>query len=396
MKHEWYFKPRRPGDTCRDPISQDFFSQEAIEDSAEALVRESIQNSLDAGIDGKRISVRVALGTTRQARQIGSFLDGLWPHLRAEHNGLQLSIDQGDACEFLSIEDFGTRGLEGDPSQWEPDPETKNDFFAFFRAEGYTDKEGSDLGRWGVGKTVFSRSSLVNTFFGLTVRHSDRRRLLLGRAIIKSHRVGETGYVPDGYFGAVEDEFVHPLEDEGQLEKFRALFDLHRATQPGLSVVVVWRDPAIDVTSLLQAVIRNYFYAVLGGRLDVKLESDSTQINIRADTLSECLARTTDGFRASVEPLVGLAEWSLRDVGDSAPILIAQPSTDFSPKWSDELLSEGQAKAIRERLSEGLPVAIRVPIRVMPSGHRGEDGAFTVYLKRDEHCEKPVFVRKAS
>ncbi len=42
---KWFFKKQRPGDTTREPIQGEFFSTEAISNTAEALVREGIQNS---------------------------------------------------------------------------------------------------------------------------------------------------------------------------------------------------------------------------------------------------------------------------------------------------------------------------------------------------------------
>ena len=58
-----------------------------------------------------------------------------------------------------------------------------------------------DRGGWGVGKTVFPRSSRLKAFFALTVRHDDRRRMLMGGAVLRSHRVGGKYFAPDGYFG---------------------------------------------------------------------------------------------------------------------------------------------------------------------------------------------------
>ena len=40
---------------------------------------------------------------------------------------------QNSACPFLVFEDFGTTGLEGDPTQWHPMEGFRNGFFTFFR-----------------------------------------------------------------------------------------------------------------------------------------------------------------------------------------------------------------------------------------------------------------------
>src|SRR5262249_19681581 len=149
-------------------------------------------------------------------------------------------------------------GLCGDPLQWHKKEGVKNGFFTFFRAEGQSDKEQGDRGRWGVGKFVFPRSSRVSSLLAVTVRHDDKRRLLMGRAILKTHAIGDKRYVADGYYGELRDvagggQVVAPIEDVKAEEKtdtkvidrFCSDFGLKRGTEPGLSIVVPWYDPEI-------------------------------------------------------------------------------------------------------------------------------------------------------
>lgn len=48
MTASWSFRPHHRTDKVRDPIQGEFFSDEAVGEPAQALVREAIQNSLDA------------------------------------------------------------------------------------------------------------------------------------------------------------------------------------------------------------------------------------------------------------------------------------------------------------------------------------------------------------
>ncbi|RMF75507.1 MAG: hypothetical protein D6738_03630 [Acidobacteria bacterium] len=57
---DWLFAPMRPGDLNIDPVEREFFATEALGGITDALVRESIQNSLDAAVDD-RVDVRFAL-----------------------------------------------------------------------------------------------------------------------------------------------------------------------------------------------------------------------------------------------------------------------------------------------------------------------------------------------
>jgi len=45
---QWQFRRMHPGEMNIDPIESEFFSTEALESLADALVREAIQNSLGA------------------------------------------------------------------------------------------------------------------------------------------------------------------------------------------------------------------------------------------------------------------------------------------------------------------------------------------------------------
>jgi hypothetical protein len=48
MKPQWHFNMRRACDRMRDSANDAFFTAESLENLSEALVREGIQNSLDA------------------------------------------------------------------------------------------------------------------------------------------------------------------------------------------------------------------------------------------------------------------------------------------------------------------------------------------------------------
>ena len=123
---------------------------------------------------------------------------------------------------------------------------------------------GKERGRWGVGKYVFPRSSRANAFFGLSVRNDDKKRVLLGTSVFKSHRSGGQYFCPDGYYGEKDpSDFVLPISDVTILDKFCKDFQLKRKTEPGLSAVMPWVDPEITSKSLIEAVVRGYFYPIL-------------------------------------------------------------------------------------------------------------------------------------
>ncbi len=290
---KWGFKPMGRADMNADPVHDEFFSTDAIDSLAAALVRESNQNSLDARANG-HVQIRVVFGTDSWALSAAtahSYLNSLRAHIQAPDSGIR--ADELPALDgpvpFLAIEDFGTRGLQGDPLQANPDENDNqgtSDFYYFWRNLGRSGKKESDRGRWGLGHTVFAAASRIHSFFGFTKRRNDGRMLLMGQSIIKIHRVNGVKHFPYGWFGIVEeDHFVTPVEDRALIDKFGEQFHLRRGDGPGLSIVIPFPDPAITFKEVAKAFIRHYFAPLIRGTLSVLLESPSGTIALSQGTL---------------------------------------------------------------------------------------------------------------
>lgn len=108
---EWRFRRMQPGEMNIDPIEGEFFSTEALGSLADALVREAIQNSLDARAPGMQARVRVVFprpGAMLASERKESYFAGLWPHLGADRSGLAGLPTPDRPLDFVLIEDFGT------------------------------------------------------------------------------------------------------------------------------------------------------------------------------------------------------------------------------------------------------------------------------------------------
>lgn len=395
----WHFRKHLPAEPVRNPIQGEFFSTEAIPNAAEALVREGIQNSLDAK-DGGQVRVRIYLSGTEaalKAQDILEFTEGLQQHLDAPENGLQMAPNPTEACEFLVFEDFGTTGLNGSPAQLYADDAAKNGFYMFFRAEGLSEKDTKDRGRWGVGKTVFPRASRAGAFFGLTVQSDGNRRLLMGRGTMKFHKTADgCHFTSDGYFGEREgeDDLTRPVADAEATRRFGERFRLTRINEPGLSVVVPWCEPDVTFDKLKTAAIRGYFFPILSGELTVALESpERTDVLTGPDIVEAAEAiggSTGKDLAASIE----LAKWGL-GLTPSDFVALPPPPGTGAMKWEKERVTEAVCAAIRERLASGDALALRVPVIVRPKGQAPQSSHFDIFMKRDDGAEegRPIFVR---
>ncbi len=398
---EWHFKPKEAGDTIREPIQSEFFTANAISDPGNALVREGIQNSLDAASDAKVI-VRIRFvesGHIPDAKQVRPFMNGAWEHMLADSTGLdpQAIPPVNDSCPYIVFEDFGTTGLEGDPEMaFKPITGERNHFYHFFRAEGQSDKSESDRGSWGVGKTVFPRSSRISSMFGLTVRADDNRRLLMGRMILKSHYVGKD-YYQDGYYGepaAGGGKIILPIEDAVLIQEFCDVFDLQRGQDPGLSIVVPWPDAEIQEKAIARAVLSGYFYPIMIGQLEVLVETEGVEAIFSNVSIESEIQDIGDDFSADLLPLLRLTKWAI-DLPDEERVVLETPSADRAWQWSRELFPDEKLLSLRKHFEQGDRIAIRVPVTVRAQSGSREGSFFDVFMERDPNDKRgqPIFVR---
>ncbi len=401
MQSDWHFRPHIPGASIREPIAGAFFASDAVSEPGEALVREGIQNSLDATPDGSQTFVRISLANGSDALtwdQVSQYYASANIHYTADGSGLRSDdiLTQDDACSVLIFEDFGTHGLQGDPATpYPPKDKSENNFFHFFRAEGRSDKDSSKRGSWGLGKDTFFRASRVNTIFGLTVRDDDHRRLLMGKAILKSHYAGDD-YCQDGYFGVLPDADSHlvmPIEDNNHIELFLNMFHLERQNDPGLSVIVPWLDSEITQAAIIQAVLRNYFYSIFSGDLDVMVKTSGVETLLDKNSLlSEANKLTED---QSILPLIELAQWAVCGDADDSRYTINAPDSKRAWDWNRNLFSDDTLQKISAKLQNKERIAIRVPVTVRKKGGLQQQSYFDVYVITDDSNERarPVFIR---
>lgn len=228
----WVFNERHDFGVETDPTEGEFFVNNDV-DRSSALIREAIQNSLDARreeIGTVEVRLRFHEGALfLDSVQIGRYVDELFPHLKA--CGLNVDTSLLNNPRFLVVEDFGTHGLRGLIDTKEP-----SDFYYFWHVVGRSGKGDQKAGRWGLGKTVFPNSSQVSAFFGYTVRSDDQRHLLFGQTCLRTHEIAGRTYLPYAFYqNSAARTFELPFEDATKLQAFRQDLKLERTSEAGLS-----------------------------------------------------------------------------------------------------------------------------------------------------------------
>lgn len=296
----WRFRKVAEGEKHRNPPHEYLF-QPGEGDSTEPLVREVVQNSMDARSKAARkksrpVELRFRLIKIPSFKEAG--MQSLRPHLLAEANGLDSELVREtlskDALDALIIEDFHTTGLLGpiDSSAPTDDDKSKYGYFYFAHAEGESGKGAEDQGSWGLGKQVLPQSSVLNTFFAWTIRDvvqpTEPKQVLFGQCIVKYHRVGDVTYAPDGFFG-LPDALTTPITDPASINKFRKTVSFDRRDEPGLSVLVPGLREGFESNKIIKVLIRNYYYSFLKEKLAVTVMDDSEptkQVLINRETIA--------------------------------------------------------------------------------------------------------------
>ena len=379
-----------PGEMNVDPIEGEFFSTEALGSLADALVREAIQNSLDARRPGTPARVRIAFSGPTQAltgERRERYLDGLLPHVLAGQSECAAGIASGERLDFVVVEDFGTRGLQGDPRQSEDDElaalAARNDFYYFWRNVGRSRKSASDLGRWGLGKTVFAAASRASAFFALTIPANEPRPLLMGQAVLRIHKLGGARYYPYGYFARFDGDFALPVDDAELVEGFRRDFGLARVAEPGLSVVITFPDRELTAQALLPSLAHHYFVPILAGDLAIDVEHGGRRETLDSESFARVVERVGRREASSLPQLVDLARWGLA-LEAGAPIRLPEPVQAAAPRWSGDQSTEQALAALRDPFNRGDRIAIRVPVWVKPAASAAACASFDVWLERDD------------
>lgn len=418
---EWRFKPNSRDDMDVDPIQGEFFTTRDIDNISTAVVIEGIQNALDERNREKneRVRVRIFLSGDKHALQTKDYLpmlDTLQPHLKAKASGLQSLPDFSAPMKFLVFEDFNTKGLEGDPEEFYVENNNEkqaHNFYYFWRNVGRSGKTDDKLGRWGLGKTVFPASSRINTFWGVTVRKSDHRKMLMGQSILRIHNLAdelkqESGYKPYGMFGKYKaaDCFAVPVETQKELKEFETLFKLERDDQPGLSLIIPFVTEEITIDHLAYSVIEQYFYPVLEGRLEVEIIEEDNSVLLSKDSIQESIdkinfSKLSNGEdkkikgRESLIRLFDFAKWTFQ-LQDEDFFKLKELDLKLKPRWSKNLFADEDGLSLfRDKFERGDRVAFKVPLKYHQNNGAPKTCWFNAFLEKDISLTKPenLFVR---
>ncbi len=394
MAH-WQFRPLNPNETSGSSIADDNFADEE-RTSVEILVRETLQNPLDARRSDSVVRVEyklvtVGLAGSDFARSI--FSDDWIKHFRA---GELIDSDERPAqISFLVVEDFGTTGLEGCYTDSSREGSTEN-WNAFWFREGEGAKATKSNGGAGQGKITLYLASKWRSVFALTKRKSDGIELLFGCCRFKRNYKlpgDDNRWAKEARWSATSDhrELARPIMKLPMIDGMKADLGLTRGSEFGTTFVVPM--PAEDITeiALRNAVVNEFFFAINRGRLVVKIGDvtlDASSIESVASAMgNDC--RLAKGYREFLA-------LTARSTGE-AVTATARDTWTSETKLTPSSFDEVELLLLREKFAKSELVAVDFPIQVKKKEPKEVSVAkFRVFLQQDEGAEQSqeLFVRQ--
>lgn len=380
---QWIFKELSSGFVDKTSHEEEFFTNTP---KVEALVREAVQNSMDASL-GNGHCVRVRFTRSRVAGGEVQFLfEGLSDHLKA--SDIQTVSLGKIGFPFLAVEDFETTGLGGDV-----DPPGKStvlgDFYNFWWSDGSMRKRGKSGGRWGLGKYSFFGASKLKSFWGVTARSEDKRVFLMGRSLLKSHSINGIRYNIDGFYS--KDDF-YPISDTDVIRKFSDLFLLSRKGESGLSIVLPYPISDVYEDGIEEAVLDHCLYPILSGKLEVELQSGSNRdsislVRLNKNSLAEFVKNriADDKSYAEYERQIRFFQACIL----TPPDAILEIDDPAKPEITETSFSQSldEIRKKYSRTASGSFVKVRVPIRITAANGSSSDSYFDVAFYRDKEIE---------
>ena len=290
----WYFlKSEYPIEFNFDHSLKDFFER-----GVEGLVRENLQNSLDAKNLDKNLPVKVEINSGKLKMSDIPGINDLIVHINSLRSKNEYAFEtienmlkviknhqsMNQDIPFLSFEDSNTTGLTGVPKKDNLDTDGSWFSYAYYRGSHHnTDMENMKSvsgGSHGIGKISSNAASNLHLMYFIN-KDKFGNENISGNISLIDHRIDDKCYTGNGIF----TEFV---KEENQIPKFyppinKFAYPFCKESQ-GLKIIIPFLSPKYNnINKIVQSVCDNFFVAILDGELEVSVD----EIDINKDTIAD-------------------------------------------------------------------------------------------------------------
>jgi len=282
----------------------------------ESLVRESIQNSLDAA-DNKGYPVKVTFRFRNiPSTNFNNFFQTLRQHVEAclgteyddskdrkiRFEPIKNYIDKysSSSMPYLEVSDENTIGMDYKMSG---SIETGR-FAAFMKGVGVGNKTQGEVagGAFGFGKSAFFMLSSISTLLVSSMTETGEK-FFEGTSRLSTHFIDGQKYEPSGFFCMQGDSYEKPITSDIP-KRFNRESPGTTVCVMGLDYESIPQDKAIN--EIIRAVLFNFWLAVFDKRLEVVVKTENSEIGINASNLQSYMEEQfpdmTDAARGHNNP----------------------------------------------------------------------------------------------
>lgn len=299
---KWYFPKLAPGIDEQNTTNSD---EENLKNqtSIEALVRESIQNSLDVHDpnNNKPVVVEFKFGSINNAQdsipnflKIGEHIQGAKEYLLSRGNEnaniyfapmLDFLETHKTSFPYLCVSDSNTIGMDYAE-------EGRSRFFSFMN-KGFNDKSGvGSGGSYGIGKAAYYMFSTIRTILISSIYKDEtgvEKCVFKGSSKLTTHKIGDNKYYDKGHYDIVNATPV--------TEKSKVPLDFQRKSL-GTSIFIMGIDDSESAlkkyhNDIIKSVVRNFWFAILDKKLVVRVDFEEVALGtevINPDKLYEIIS----------------------------------------------------------------------------------------------------------
>ncbi len=243
------------------------------------LVRENIQNSLDGKIPGETEPVIVTIKTGKVNKNDIPGLDNIKERIEClvGHNSytketiehMQNKMNQ-DKVDYISFEDYNTKGLRGAKNGQSYRPEDTWGIYAYNKGV-HSEEEDSTLeksrgGSHGIGKIASNAASELHMmYFANCDDEGDKH--LGGTVQLIEHKYKDKYYRSTGYFTDIKkiennEERFYPYEN--------TFSEIFKKDTRGLKIIIPFlREQFNNEVDIIKSICDSFFIAILENKLEV-------------------------------------------------------------------------------------------------------------------------------
>lgn len=336
----------------------------------DTLVREAIQNSLDARLDENKpviISFHFHIDKIGPRR---AFLQQLIEHRMA--TDLKIPDDWGsDKINWLVVEDFHSTGLRGSLKK------RKDDFWGYWLNFGVTNKSGTGRGGRGIGRVTFLIASQIQSVIGYTRRRKeDVKVAACGMAALRADEIDGKMRSTHAYLAPEACDDVYRLYDspEFQNEMQRAFsFEGYDGEyRSGLGLAILYPHDDLKENRILAAAIEHFAPAIINN--DLMIQVGQTTLNsVSIDEIAHDVAFNfhDSKFRDAainedVSKYLSFIRQAAKQQKLACTIELPSPNANILQKWGEE--NQGLVEYLREKIKSA-PVTLDI---VFPLNRNGK------------------------